>query len=223
MIIDFHLFLHSRLESERGLGRREPKKHEKLLPLAEYQHCPSVKYFPNDLSNSCNILMRQALFPHFTDSKTGQRISQKTPWQGSLGHKSTPSSFTLASFDSMGGSHLEVTAALLHVGTGYEKPDSYLPSTVAFTTELRCRWKLSQVQRKAQLRSAPSSKLWFNLELDQMTCSISQGKSGSELGNHLRTGLGLLTTHTCTHISPAMLGQKNIYIAVNELYICVFL
>lgn len=58
MIIDFHLFLHSRLESERGLGRREPKKHEKLLPLAEYQHCPSVKYFPNDLSNSCNILMR---------------------------------------------------------------------------------------------------------------------------------------------------------------------
>lgn len=105
---------------------------------------------------------------------------------------------------------------------GHEHPDSNEPRTVAIT-ELMCRRLTKEVQTKAQLWSVPSSKSWPNLELDLMPFPVSQSEPGLERGNHLRIIYWGYWPHTRahTHISPAMLGPKNIYRAVNELYICV--
>lgn len=116
------------------------KKQKKLLPLAECQYFSSVKNFPSDLSNSCNILMRQALFPYFTDSKIGQRVSEKPPWAATRGVQDIevllpPLQFLFLTqwvATTLGLQQPSYTWEQAEV----EKPESCLPSTVAFTTDV---------------------------------------------------------------------------------------
>lgn len=149
MTIDSCLLVYSEFDSKKKKKKKKisAQMHEKLLPLAECQHCPSLKHFPNDLY----IILATSwwgrhYFPTLQIAELGRESVRKPPWasrQGRSGQKKAlfpPLQLLLLP------EGVAVTLGLLLLSCtwekveGYEKPDPHLPSAGAIA-ELMCRWR----------------------------------------------------------------------------------